>query len=103
MLTAKYTKKVHDQHAKDSLLFTGRSMPTKIGHFGYNVTKKQRKEDASMAYVINDACVSCGACAPVCPVEAIHEGEGKYEIDANCIDCGACAETCPVEAIKSGS
>jgi ferredoxin len=74
-----------------------------FGHFGYNVTKKRRKEDASMAYVINDACVSCGACAPVCPVEAIHEGEGKYEIDANCIDCGACAEACPVEAIKAGS
>ena len=28
-----------------------------------------------MAYVINDDCISCGACAAGCPVEAISEGE----------------------------
>ncbi|MBQ1419253.1 MAG: 4Fe-4S binding protein [Firmicutes bacterium] len=52
-----------------------------------------------MAYVIGDACISCGACADNCPVEAISQGDGKYEIDAEkCIECGACAGTCPVEA-----
>ena len=52
-----------------------------------------------MAYVISDECVSCGACAENCPVNAISEGEGKYVIDAGtCISCGACAETCPVGA-----
>lgn len=52
-----------------------------------------------MAYKITDACISCGACAAECPVEAISEGDGKYVIDADtCIECGACADTCPVEA-----
>ena len=52
-----------------------------------------------MAYVINDGCVMCGACAAGCPVVAISEGDGKYVIDADtCIDCGACAATCPVGA-----
>lgn len=52
-----------------------------------------------MAYKISDDCISCGACADGCPVEAISEGDGKYEIDAEtCIDCGACAEVCPVDA-----
>ena len=52
-----------------------------------------------MTYQISDACISCGACAAGCPVEAISEGDGKYVIDADtCIDCGACAETCPVGA-----
>ena len=52
-----------------------------------------------MAFVINDGCVSCGACAGACPVGAISEGDGKYEIDADtCISCGACAGTCPVGA-----
>ena len=54
-----------------------------------------------MAYVITDECVSCGTCAGECPVEAISEGDGKYEIDAAaCIDCGACAGTCPTGAIE---
>lgn len=52
-----------------------------------------------MAYKISDECISCGACAAECPVEAISEGSAHYEIDADkCIDCGSCAETCPVGA-----
>ena len=55
-----------------------------------------------MAYVINDSCISCGACAAQCPVNAIAEGDGKYEIDAaTCIDCGACEGGCPVGAIAA--
>ncbi len=52
-----------------------------------------------MAYKISDECISCGACEPECPVQAISEGESKYEIDPEkCIDCGACADVCPVGA-----
>jgi ferredoxin len=53
-----------------------------------------------MAYKISDACIACGACEAECPVEAISEGDSKYEIDPDkCIDCGACAGQCPVSAI----
>ncbi|MBR1724125.1 MAG: 4Fe-4S binding protein [Ruminococcus sp.] len=52
-----------------------------------------------MAYKISDDCISCGACADQCPVNAISEGDGKYTIDAaSCIDCGSCASVCPVGA-----
>ena len=52
-----------------------------------------------MAYVINDECISCGACESECPLGAIAEGDGKYEINADeCISCGACASVCPVSA-----
>ena len=57
------------------------------------------KEGITMAYKISDDCISCGACAAECPVEAIHEGDGKYEIDPDkCLSCGACAGVCPVGA-----
>ncbi|MBP9989719.1 MAG: 4Fe-4S binding protein [Ruminococcus sp.] len=52
-----------------------------------------------MAFKITDDCIACGACAADCPVEAISEGDGKYEINADeCISCGACAGSCPVGA-----
>ena len=52
-----------------------------------------------MAYKISDDCISCGACAAECPVDAIAEGDGKYEINADtCISCGNCANVCPVGA-----
>lgn len=56
-----------------------------------------------MAYVINDTCVSCGSCAGECPVNAISQGDGKYEIDADaCISCGTCAGVCPTGRYQRG-
>lgn len=76
-------------------------------HFCYNVHVDSFDDQyithlqggLNMAYVINDSCISCGACAAECPTEAISEGDGKYVIDAEkCIECGACADVCPVDA-----
>ena len=54
-----------------------------------------------MAYIINDDCISCGACEPECPVNCITEGDSIYVIDgAECIDCGACADVCPTDSPK---
>lgn len=54
-----------------------------------------------MAFVISDSCISCGSCAGECPVNAIAEGDGKFEIEESaCISCGTCAGVCPVGAIS---
>ena len=54
-----------------------------------------------MAYVINDECISCGACVDACPVSCISEGDSIYVIgESECIECGACADVCPVDAPK---
>ena len=56
-----------------------------------------------MAYQISEKCTKCGACASVCPQEAIAEGPKTYVIDADkCVDCGLCEGECPVEAISAG-
>ena len=54
------------------------------------------EEVKTMAYIISDDCISCGACEAECPVGAISEGDGKYQIDPEtCIECGACEGVCP--------
>ncbi|MDD4875622.1 MAG: YfhL family 4Fe-4S dicluster ferredoxin [Dehalococcoidales bacterium] len=57
-----------------------------------------------MAYKITDECISCGACEPECPNDAISEGETVYIIDpSKCTECvgshdaSKCAEICPVD------
>lgn len=40
------------------------------------------------------------SCVEECPVDCIYEGERKVYINPiECIDCGACEPVCPVEAI----
>ena len=58
-----------------------------------------------MAYKITEECISCGACEPECPNQAISEGETIFVIDpAKCTECvgsfmsSRCAEVCPVDA-----
>lgn len=54
-----------------------------------------------MPHKISSECTKCGACAQVCPVEAISEGQDQYVIDPEiCTDCGACVDECPVNAIS---
>ncbi|MDO8716936.1 MAG: YfhL family 4Fe-4S dicluster ferredoxin [Dehalococcoidales bacterium] len=57
-----------------------------------------------MAYKITDECISCGACEPSCPNQAISEGQTIYVVDPNrCTECVGsyasprCVEVCPVD------
>ena len=61
-----------------------------------------------MALMITDECINCDVCAPVCPNEAIFEGEWIYEIDPNrCTECVGhhdkpqCVQLCPVDCIPN--
>ena len=58
---------------------------------------------ALITYFIDaEACTGCGACAKVCPHQAI-EGEEKkpHKIDSDlCSRCGSCVEVCRFEAIR---
>ena len=59
-----------------------------------------------MALIITEECTNCDACVPVCPNEAITEGDDIYVIDpALCTECvghfeeSQCVEVCPADCI----
>lgn len=56
--------------------------------------------------MITDECINCDVCEPVCPNEAIYQGQEIYEINPNlCTECVGhfdvpqCVEVCPVDCI----
>jgi Fe-S-cluster-containing hydrogenase component 2 len=56
--------------------------------------------DRMKMQVNENLCIGCGACAPVCPVDAIHMENGLAVIDQGaCTQCQTCVEACPQGAI----
>lgn len=59
-----------------------------------------------MALLITDECINCDVCEPVCPNDAIYEGEDIYEINPDlCTECVGhfdepqCVIICPIDCI----
>lgn len=59
-----------------------------------------------MALFITDECINCDVCEPVCPNDAIYQGEEIYEIDpSRCTECVGhfdepqCQDICPIDCI----
>jgi ferredoxin len=57
-----------------------------------------------MAVSINELCVNCFACEPVCPSKAIFESNPHFKVNPNkCTECEGdfpvfqCASICPIE------
>lgn len=59
-----------------------------------------------MALIITEECTNCDACVPVCPNDAISEGDDIYIIAPElCTECvghfeeSQCVEVCPADCI----
>lgn len=96
-----------------SLCGLGQSAPnpvlSTIRHFRdeyvEHIEKKRCKAGvcrALLTYIVTEACVGCGACKKVCPVEAITgTRKERHTIDqTRCIKCGQCYATCKFNAIS---
>lgn len=54
------------------------------------------------AQVDRGACVACGCCVKVCPMDAIDVYRGLYArvAEDKCVGCGKCAKECPASVIE---
>ncbi len=54
------------------------------------------------AAVDQSACVACGCCAVVCPLNAISIFKGSFAVvdEDKCVGCGKCARACPASVIR---
>ena len=53
------------------------------------------------AIINKKRCVACGACANVCPRQALTIYKGIYAVVSDaCIGCGKCAKICPTSAVS---
>ena len=54
------------------------------------------------AQVDQSACVACGCCAKVCPLNAIRIHWGLYaQVEqARCVGCGRCVAECPGTLVR---
>lgn len=83
-----------------------RSIPWPLRPRGLPGRRRRGAYNRHMSLRINELCVNCDVCEPVCPNKAISQGETIYVIDpALCTECVGhfnepqCVAVCPVECI----
>jgi len=54
------------------------------------------------AFRATDACVGCGRCVKVCPLQNITLVDGKPRWNGHCTHCEACYHYCPQKAVQYG-
>ncbi|MDF2570680.1 MAG: hypothetical protein K0R55_2284 [Sporomusa sp.] len=64
--------------------------------------KNNRLSQAHRKFSCTDACISCGNCKKVCPVNNIRLQDGKPKWLDNCQECLACLHFCPEKSIEFG-
>ncbi|MCW4014342.1 MAG: hydrogenase iron-sulfur subunit, partial [Candidatus Bathyarchaeota archaeon] len=64
--------------------------------------KQRMKVEAIIAEVNQEKCIGCGACASICPFQAIDWGPTGFPRvnNAACKGCGLCSVECPVGAMQ---
>ena len=81
---------------KEAVAFTDRLKSGVVNPVFYRFTVRAK------LFYATDACVACGKCAALCPLNNIRMENGKPRWGTACTHCMACIGGCPKEAIEYG-
>ena len=73
-----------------------------LDSIGYNRRNTYWRQKMKRKAVVNtELCVSCGACAKICPRGAVAVYKGMYAKvnKEKCIGCSQCVKDCPVSTV----
>jgi anaerobic dimethyl sulfoxide reductase subunit B (iron-sulfur subunit) len=64
-----------------------------------------RRDDAGVVHIVQDECISCGACMEACPFQGVYQHSGlgiylKCDMCRGFSDGPLCAIVCPTEALS---
>lgn len=82
---------------KEAVTFTDKLKSRVVNPAFYRVVVSAR------SFYATDACIACGKCATLCPLNNIELENGKPHWGAACTHCMACICGCPKEAIEYGN
>ena len=88
--------RAHKDFPKCQLSIVERLSSGLVNHLFYPLFVHDKK------FYVTDACISCGLCEKVCPLQNIKFVNGKPIWNHNCTHCMACISRCPKEAIEYG-
>ncbi len=88
-----------ENRSKEIFQITRGKAPHLLSGLLHNYYKKNRK---TKSFNVTDACISCGLCEKICPVETISLTNGLPQWGKECTQCLGCIHRCPVHAIQYG-
>lgn len=68
----------------------------------YTIGKNFYRWVSDEPFSSNNACISCGLCTTVCPLQNISLENGRPRWHGHCTNCDACYHHCPQHAIQFG-
>lgn len=79
---------------KEKLNFGEKFKSSAVNSLFYSIFVKDK------GFYSTDACISCGKCSKLCPLNNIEIVDGRPEWNGNCTHCMACISRCPTKAIE---
>ncbi|MBR3491688.1 MAG: EFR1 family ferrodoxin [Bacteroidales bacterium] len=97
LLKRNITRLINKEHFSEIVVGSLAWLKTYLVNPGFN-----RSATDDSKYCVTEACIHCGKCVEMCPLNNITLEEGRPKWHGHCTMCMGCYHHCPVNAIQYG-